>query len=156
MTASTPYSRHRPNSQFRQFLSLMSCMPHTSSLDMSTSAPSSPAYPLTPDSPQNQPCLHLPLHFPTTSLTSPCSNSSHQEESLSRSPKLFRSNRRNPRQMAIPPPLPQQSPRTSRRHKLHNYASLTLTNGSYDVYSSVGTPPPNSPNAENSTTEEHS
>ena len=41
-----------------------------------------------------------------------------------------------------PPPLPQRSPHIRKRHNSHNYASLVPTNGSCDVRSSVGAPPP--------------
>ena len=41
--------------------------------------------------------------------------------------------------------FPQRSPRIRWRHNLHNYASFALINRSYDVHSSVGAPPPDSP-----------
>ena len=44
--------------------------------------------------------------------------------------------------MAITPPLPQRSTHIRRRHNLHNYTSLVSTNRSYNMCSSVGTPPP--------------
>ena len=44
-----------------------------------------------------------------------------------------------------PPPLPQRSPSIRRRHNVHNYTSLAPTNGSCDVHSSVGAPPPDTP-----------
>ena len=46
-----------------------------------------------------------------------------------------------------PPPIPQWSSQLRRRQRLHNNASLTSANGSYDVCSSVCTSQPNPPMA---------
>ena len=47
--------------------------------------------------------------------------------------------------LSVTPCTAQRSPRIRRRHNLHNYASLASTNGSYNVRSSVGAPPPDTP-----------
>ena len=105
-----------------------------------------PAHVPTHNSPQNQPPPPHPLS-PTNSLTSFHSTDPQHEEPLPGSPELFSP---TPASSTIlnkwpsPPPLPQRSPRI-RRHRQHNYESLASTNGSYDVCSSVGTPPPETP-----------
>ena len=144
-----------PNSQFRLVLSVTPCMPCISSIESVNHSPSpllfsptptaSPVHASTPDSTQDQP--PPPPLSPTNSLTSSHSTSPQHEESLSGSIELF-----SPTPSIIqnkwpsPPPLPQRPPRIRRRHNLHNYASLASTNGSYDVRSSVGAPPPDTPN----------
>ena len=144
------------NNQFRLVLSITPCMPCTSSLEsvnhnpspllFSPTPTSSPAHAPTPDSPQDQP--PPPPLSPTTSLTSPCSTRSQHDEFLPGSPELFSptpTSSTTQDKWSSPPPLPQRSPRTRRRPKLHNYTSLTSINGSYDVCSSVGALPPNTP-----------
>ena len=86
------------------------------------------------------------------SLTSSHSTSPQHEESLSGSIELFSPTPSiTQNKWPSPLPLPQRSPRIRRRHNLHNYASLASTNGSYDVRSSVGAPPPDTPTAKYTT-----
>ena len=129
-------SINTPNSQFRLVLLVMACMLCISSLEsdstpllFSPTPTSSPAHVPTPNLPQDQP-PPLPLS-PTSNLTSTCSTSSQHDELLPGSPKLFSPTPTTQDEWSSPPPLPQRSPCTGRRHKLHNYTSLASINGSY-------------------------
>ena len=85
---------------------------------------------------------------PTSSLAHAPNSSSEHDEASSKSPVLFSPTPTHSitvNKWPSPPPLPQRSPRIRRRHNLHNYTSLTPTNGSCDVRSSVGAPPPDTP-----------
>ena len=143
-----------PNSQFRLVLSVTPCMPRISSIDSANHSPSplqfsptptaNPAHPPTRNSPQDQP--PPPPLSPTNSQTSSHNASPQHEESLSQSIELFR-----PTPSIIQnkwpssTPLPQRSPRIRRRHNLCIYVSLASTNKSYNVCSSVGAHPPDTP-----------
>ena len=112
---------------FSPTLLVTPCMPRTSSLRSVNCSPT-----------------------PTSSLAHAPNSSSEHDEASSESPVLF-----NPtpthsiteNKCPSPPPLPQRSPHIRRRHNLHNYTSLAPTNGSCDVRSSVGAPPPDTPTA---------
>ena len=141
-----------PNSQFRLVLSVTPCMPRISSLEsvndstspLLFSSTSSLTFAPTPDSPKDQ--LPPSPTSSTNSLTSfnTCINTSSQHDKA-QSPELFSPTPTNQNKWpSPPPPLPQQSPRIRRRHKLHNYAGLASTNRSFEERSSVGAPPLNS------------
>ena len=92
---------------------------------------------------------------PTSSLAHASNSSSKHDEASSESPVLFSptfTHSITVNKWPSPPPLPQRSPRIRRRHNLHNYMSLAPTNGSCDVRSSVGAPPPDTPTSDNSGT----
>ena len=95
---STNTVQETTNSQFRLFLSVTSCMPHTSSLEIYINR-TPPPYCLAPHPPQAQPHVPTPNSpqdqqsspqlSPTNSLTSLRSTRSQDEESLPGSPELF-------------------------------------------------------------------
>ena len=141
-----------PNSQFRLVLSVTPCMPHISSIESATYSPppllfsptptASPVHSPTHDSPRTS---HPPPLSPTNSRTSSHNASPQHEESLPGSIELFTPTPSTIQNKWPCPPLPQRSPCIRRRHNLHNHVSLASTNGSYDVCSSVGAPPPDTP-----------
>ena len=85
---------------------------------------------------------------PTSSLAHAPNSSPEHDEASFESPVLFSPTPTHSitvNKWPSPPPLPQRSPRIRRRHNLHNCMSLAPTNGSCDVRSSVGAPPPDTP-----------
>ena len=81
----------------------------------------------------------------TSSLAHAPNSSPEHDETSSESPVLFSPTPTHSitvNKWPSPPPLPQRSPWIRRRHNLHN---CTTTNGSCDVRSSVGAPPPDIP-----------
>ena len=106
----------------------------------------SPTLSVTPCMPRTRSVNCSPI--PTSSLAHAPNSSSEHDEASSESPVLFSPTPTHSitvNKWPSPPPLPQRSPRIRRRHNVHNYTSLAPTNGSCDVHSSVGAPPPDTP-----------